>query len=252
MACLRSFDHLKGLLLAAATVTLAASLSAPTLAQPASDEQTQCRGAKKWYAGACHYPEDITAMEAETARHQAEKARRVAEAQRQAEEEARREAEGQRQAEADAGRSDGHGEAAVAPPDGASQGPDSGSEEPASGGLSPLVWVGFAVGGTALIVAAITGGVSFDRAQSLENECTLGPTGDKCPADRQAEIDTMLTLANVSNVGFAVAGVGAVVGVIGLLISEDSPQATEDGQSATEVTIAPLIGPGFLGVTGRF
>lgn len=113
--------------------------------------------------------------------------------------------------------------------------------ETSAGGVSPLVYVGFGIGGVGAIVGAITGGISFSQAKSIEEQCG----GPVCTPDRQSDIDGMTTLANVSNAMFAVGAAGVVVGVVGLVLSGDD---ADESDSA----IVPLLGPGFVGVQGRF
>ncbi len=105
--------------------------------------------------------------------------------------------------------------------------------------ISPLVWVGLGVAGAGAIVGAITGGVSFARAKDLQKTCA----DNLCPPEQQGDIDQMILLANVSNVSFAVAGAGAIVGIIGLAITDWSPSA-EAASLRVEVTAggARLLG----------
>ncbi|MBI4701601.1 MAG: hypothetical protein HY744_10665 [Deltaproteobacteria bacterium] len=73
--------RLRGTLAAVLVATAAASSALPVQAQ----EQQQCRGTKKWYAGKCRYPGDINRIKAQEARE----ARRLAEKQRQEAQQAR-------------------------------------------------------------------------------------------------------------------------------------------------------------------
>jgi hypothetical protein len=90
---------------------------------------------------------------------------------------------------------------------------------PASRGprVSPVAYVAFAVGGAALIGGAITGGVAWSQATDLEDRCAGG-----CSPTLAGELDRANTLATASNVLFAVAASGAVIGVGALLLLGDS------------------------------
>ncbi|MEO7327348.1 MAG: hypothetical protein ABI193_02135, partial [Minicystis sp.] len=110
-------------------------------------------------------------------------------------------------------------------------------------GLSPLVYIGFGVGGAGLIAGAITGGLSLSKTAKLANDCdaakrcTPGSTG----AD---ELASATTLANVSNVSLGVGVAGALTGVLGIFLSRRDRGA--------EPAIKPLVGPTSLGVMGVF
>lgn len=114
--------------------------------------------------------------------------------------------------------------------------PASGDE----GSLAPITWTAFSVGGAGLIVGAIAGGLSLSKTSALEERCPSG----SCPTDLADEGATAMTLANVSNVGFAVAAAGLGVGLVTLLIDLD-----DDDERAA---VKPLLGPGYLGIFTSF
>jgi hypothetical protein len=78
--------------------------------------------------------------------------------------------------------------------------------------VSPVAYVAFAVGGAALVGGAVTGGLAWSQTADLEDRCAGG-----CPAELAGDLDRARTLATTSNVLFAVAATGAVVGVGALL-----------------------------------
>ena len=133
------------------------------------------------------------------------------------------------------------GEAGASPTTGSptDQPPDS-SEPAESSGISPLVYVGFAVAGVGAIVGGITGGISLSQASDLKDDCPE----NACAMDRGEDIDSMMTLGHVSTVSFIVAGVGAGVAVVSLILG--GSEASETG------SIRPVLGPGFLGMGGSF
>ncbi len=241
----------------------------------------KCRGTKVLYAGVCRYPDEVRRLKALAAKRAEQQRHKAAEEQRKAkelQEKDRAACESARKSDAlgswakylaEHPMGSCHSEAAkriselnnarvvaptpvgvpsssepkptepIVPPSTPADEPD---ESEPSAGLSPLVYVGFGVGGAALLVGAITGGISLSNASTLQDECG----GDVCPTDRQEDIDSMITLANVSNVSFALAGVGAAVGLIALLVFDS------DESKAQEATVKPQVGVGFMGFSGRF
>ncbi|RLB59007.1 MAG: hypothetical protein DRI90_15970 [Deltaproteobacteria bacterium] len=109
-----------------------------------------------------------------------------------------------------------------------------------SSGVSPLVYVGFAVAGVGAIVGGITGGISLSQASDLQDDCPE----NACAMDRGEDIDSMMALGHVSTASFIIAGVGAGVGLVALIVG--GSDASETG------SIRPLVGPGFLGMKGSF
>lgn len=118
--------------------------------------------------------------------------------------------------------------------------------EGGSGGLSPLVYVGFGVGAAGILAGAITGGISISKTNELKDACDDKP----CPTSREPDIASANTMANVSNVSFALGAVGAAVGVVGLLLPRSPRQ--EKAAGAGHVHLMPIVGPGGVGVSGTF
>lgn len=118
--------------------------------------------------------------------------------------------------------------------------PPSAAHADASGDLDTLGLAlaigGFSLAGAGIVAGAITGGLSLTQTSDLKATCVA----DLCePAQRDA-IDEATTLANVSNVAFAIAGAGAVAGIVGLLLPE--------GDAMVDVA----LGPGGVLVRGTF
>ncbi len=93
----------------------------------------------------------------------------------------------------------------------------------------PMAYGGFVVAGVALIAGSITGGLSLSDAAELEGNCN----GDACPPDMEDTLGRSQTLAHVSTTGFVLAGVGAAIGTVGLVLSLSS------GSSAAEPETEP-------------
>jgi hypothetical protein len=122
------------------------------------------------------------------------------------------------------------------------EGPSSGS----GGGLSPVFIAGVGVAGAGLIAGAITGGIAMGKASSARNEC--GPSL-MCPTAKDySDVTSGRTFGNVSTVSFIVAGVGAVVGVIGFIISPHDHEQS----AAKSGAVGPSIGLGGPGLQGTF
>jgi hypothetical protein len=102
--------------------------------------------------------------------------------------------------------------------------------------------IAFTVGGLGLVAGAITGGLAFAKAGDLDDEG--GCTPDKI-CSNTALLDEANLLANVSNVSFAVGGVGVALGVVFIFVfaGDDDP---------AEEAITPILSPEMVGVRGRF
>jgi hypothetical protein len=109
--------------------------------------------------------------------------------------------------------------------------------------LSPLVWVGIAVAGVGVVAGAITGGIALNNSNNIEDGC---PTR-VCNIELENDINATRVLSHVSTASFALAGAGAAVMVVGLVLSDWSGQPGDD-----QTRLEPVLGPGMLGVRGRF
>ncbi len=118
--------------------------------------------------------------------------------------------------------------------------PDTTDSGDAAGPNIPM-WVCFGIAGAGILAGSITGGLSLAEASSARDGCD----GDDCgPGQGDPDAaDTSLTLAHVSTVSFIVGGLAAGAGLVFLLLDDDG---------ASEGAWSPLLGPGYVGVTGRF
>jgi len=94
-------------------------------------------------------------------------------------------------------------------------------------GLRPLVVVGFGTAVAGVIVGSITGAISIAKTNDAKAQHCVDTACDSAAGPMLAEANT---LANVSNVAFAVAGVGVGVGVLGLL---SGPKASNSSRAAS-------------------
>jgi hypothetical protein len=125
------------------------------------------------------------------------------------------------------------------------------SEAPAQGAVGTakrrpppmLSYVGFGVGGAGLLFGGITGVLALSKTSATKAECP----DNICPPSQHDSLDASKSLAVMSTVGFAVAGVGVAAGIVGLLTrSKEAPVAP------STATVKPVLGPGYAGLYGRF
>jgi len=104
-------------------------------------------------------------------------------------------------------------------------------------------FVGLGLGGAGLAMGAITGGLALAKHSDLVSKCP----GGHCKLSQEgalgSEANAYNTLGAVSTAGFVAGGALFVTGVI-LLVTAPGP--------ARNTAVTPLIGPGYVGATGRF
>ncbi|MBX3223919.1 MAG: hypothetical protein KF795_25625 [Labilithrix sp.] len=127
------------------------------------------------------------------------------------------------------------------------------------GSAAPKVMMfgGFGLAVVGLGVGAVTGLMSLSKTSDLKDACP----NDRCPADKQAELDSTKSLGNISTIAFIAGGVGAGVGVVGLLMSgggkDEAPASAARARRAPASAFAPenvraVLGPSYVGVAGAF
>lgn len=103
-----------------------------------------------------------------------------------------------------------------------------------------MVWAGFSAAGAGAIVGAIVGGLSLSSAAKAEEGCDAN---NNCPATNQSHADQADALAHGATASFVIAGVGAVVGLVGVVL------APGDAVSVTPEADGAELG---LSLVGRF
>jgi len=104
-------------------------------------------------------------------------------------------------------------------------------------------WIGFGVTGVGAVVGGITGGLSLSRASAFKS--TQLPNGNYPESERGTQRES-LTLAHIATGSFVVAGVGAAVGLTGIiLIYAVEPEAPDQA-------LHLRVGPGHLSFAGSF
>lgn len=114
--------------------------------------------------------------------------------------------------------------------------------------ISPLFYVGLGLTGAGFITGAVTGAMSLSRASDVEAICPGGNCPDQAALGKAKPInDSAYTLANVSNVAFAVGVIGVGLGVTSFVLSKRTSDKDTESPAARL-----FIGPNGVGVYGKF
>lgn len=115
---------------------------------------------------------------------------------------------------------------------------------PASRGPNTLAIVGFGVAGAGIIAGTVTGILMFSKKSALEDGCV----DKQCPPMTKSDYDAAYTMATISTVSFIVAGVGAGVGIYGLV----SRRGSASPPSGSGVRVEPWASASGGGLRGSF
>lgn len=108
-----------------------------------------------------------------------------------------------------------------------------------------LGFAGIGVGGAALIMGAVTGGLALGKHGDLKEQCPNGT----CPESAFGTLDSYHLMGTLSTVGFVVGGVFAATGVV---LVATAPKAKTGAPAKQGVWISPVVSPSYLGVEGSF
>lgn len=124
------------------------------------------------------------------------------------------------------------------------------TDEPGEGSSSAkiLVFAGFGLAAVGVGVGAVTGLMSMSKVNDIKQDCI----GDKCLASRAGDIDDAKSLGNISTIAFAVGGVGAAAGIVGLILSSGSSEAKPAPGSSHARVVKPVLSPSYVGLSGSF
>jgi hypothetical protein len=124
-----------------------------------------------------------------------------------------------------------------------------------------LTWIGIGLAGAGAITGTVTGVMSMQQTSTLNGNCG----GKVCGPNYYSTLDSANTLALVSDIGFGVAGAGAVLAVVTLIVGHEqkpagsapaeeapSPATTPPDQQQSRVHVVPWLGLGTAGFTGTF
>jgi hypothetical protein len=153
-----------------------------------------------------------------------------------------------------------------------------GDNQPAEGGETPhnvvhtpgtVTWGAIVVGGLGLVVGSVTGLMTLSKASSVKSEC--GNASKTCTSPGAiSDLNSGNSLATVSTVSFAVAGAGAAVAVVSLIVGHRPPEAAPASAppadpdaapagepaappaSESHLHVTPWVGIGSAGVFGTF
>lgn len=109
--------------------------------------------------------------------------------------------------------------------------------------LRPIPLIGFSLAGVGLIAGSVTGAMTLSKSSAIKSECS----GNQCPKSKHDDIESAKTLGLVSTISFAVAGAGAVIGIVGLLMKPSPPK-----ESTAKIHVTPWVGVGSAGIIGQF
>lgn len=101
-----------------------------------------------------------------------------------------------------------------------------------------LVYGGFGLAIVGLGVGGVTGFLAKDKADSVKPQCENGI----CDPAAKSDLDGATTMAAISNIGFAAAGVGLVCGVIGLALPKSRKAHSELQLPKGTATLHPALG----------
>ncbi len=114
------------------------------------------------------------------------------------------------------------------------------TEERVRAPVPVYAWAGLGVGGTALAIGTAAGILSLGPLSDAKRHCE----GDVCTPAARTHLDDAGRLELIANVSFAVALVGGVVGVYGIL--------TRGHTTVRHGRVAPQIGVSGAGLSGTF
>lgn len=129
--------------------------------------------------------------------------------------------------------------------------------EESSGGLSPIpAYVFWGLG-----AAGVGVGIGFGIAAIQSTNDVLAAykcENGECPPEAEDDLNIAKLNGNLSTAGFIIGGVGIAAGTIFYLLADtdgdDAPKEDDDDEDAgmLKIEARPMIGPGYVGVTGTF
>jgi hypothetical protein len=115
--------------------------------------------------------------------------------------------------------------------------------EPSSGGTMLPAAIAFGVGGAGVVLGSVFGILGFHETAAVTEVCG----GTVCPPDRAGDVDRVQMYGTVSNVSFAVGGLGIATGIVLALT-----MGADDAPDEASAWVQPYVGAGEVGVVGRF
>ena len=113
------------------------------------------------------------------------------------------------------------------------------TEPGSSGGISPMAWAGFGIGGAGLITVAVSGGLALSEKNALE--------GRDCPdSGMDCDSGSLKTRSIVADIGLGLAVVGVTLGIVGLFVG-----GNDDDDAQARVRVDPYAGRESAGAVVR-
>lgn len=115
-----------------------------------------------------------------------------------------------------------------------------------------LAYAALGVGGAGVVVGSVTGILFLGKNSDLSKSC---PDKNCSTAAGQSDLSSTKTMGTISTVGFIVGGVGLAAGAVLLLTGGAPTKASVTGKStakSNELTVRPVVGGNYLGVSGSF
>ena len=116
----------------------------------------------------------------------------------------------------------------------------------AKGSYSPLLWVGVGVAVVGAAAGTVTGLVSMGKTSDVESGCGAN---NKCPPSTHDALDGARMFATISTVSFIVAGAGAGLTVVALVMGR---RPSHEQATSSAPRVSPWVGAGSAGVVGSF
>lgn len=138
---------------------------------------------------------------------------------------------------------------------GAAPGEGDEEEEDDGDGISP-VWA-YASWGIGAVGLGVGIGFGVAAIQSTNDVLRLyGCEEGTCPPEAESDLNRAKLNGNVSTAGFVVGFAGVTAGTILFLVSsamdDDESDAVDDEEAGLGIEARPMLGPGFVGVSGTF
>jgi tetratricopeptide (TPR) repeat protein len=116
-----------------------------------------------------------------------------------------------------------------------------------------LMFGGFGLAVVGIGVGSVTGLMSMSKVDEIKENCNAE---NKCRSDQAGAIDDAKMLGNISTLAFAAGGLGAAIGIVGLVMMSGSKESSTPpgttAKAATLVKTQPVVGAGYLGLSGTF
>ena len=105
-----------------------------------------------------------------------------------------------------------------------------------------LIYGGFGLAVVGIIAGGTTGALAFSKAGEVKDQCE----NNICDPAAESDLNSTRSMAMISNISFAVAGAGAILGIVGLALPRTR------GPTASTNVPRVFVGLGGAGVRGSF